>query len=209
MGATLPWNTDELNWSNRLWDPFLIPAPKIPFAPQNLKTASKMAQIGPNPTPAENTRLNMSGSGNIEEQPKMLGGDDEDKEIEDDGGREDDEREPKEKKRERESLKEPENRGKETGRGHESSFSLTRQAQTNRYDRRTFAASAKWVGRRIDQPLHGSAGKNEESTEHTQHAAGSMQHASNACSSICSQHQHGLILPTTLVTALPGQLGRS
>ena len=31
---------------------------------------------------------------------------------------------------------EPENRDSETGRGHESSFSLTRQAQTNHYDRR-------------------------------------------------------------------------
>jgi hypothetical protein len=28
------------------------------------------------------------------------------------------------------------NRDEKTGRGHESSFSLTRQAQTNRYDRR-------------------------------------------------------------------------
>jgi hypothetical protein len=28
------------------------------------------------------------------------------------------------------------NRDSETGRGHESSFSLTRQAQTNHYDRR-------------------------------------------------------------------------
>jgi hypothetical protein len=29
------------------------------------------------------------------------------------------------------------NRDEKTGRGHESSFSLTRQAQTNHYDRRT------------------------------------------------------------------------
>jgi hypothetical protein len=45
------------------------------------------------------------------------------------------------------------NRDEKTGRGHESSFSLTRQAQTNHYDRRIIFLSPGHPGGRPRLPL--------------------------------------------------------